>query len=582
MPPRRLCVYAERVAPARGQSVCGETCPSLCRPPRQDPIMRSGGPDHVTDLVDLRPAALARRHDAVAADDDSDRHGCDTQERADLDCGQPGVTSHRGRGYPRGRALGPYPTGRQGARVADVTSAVLYTRISQDRGGEGLGVARQLEDAEQLARLRGWPIVAHHSDNDTSAAGKAPRPGFDAALAAIDSGAATVLVAWSLDRLTRNRKDQLRLVDTCQRAQATIALVRGSDVDMSSAAGRLVADMLSSVARHEIEAKSERQVRAAAQAAAAGRRYGGRRPFGYETDGVTIRDTEATAVRDAYTALLAGRSLAAIARDWNARGLSTPQGRQGRNGGGPAIWTSHVLGRCLAKPRYAGLREYRGKVVGPAAWPPLVDEDVWRAAQAVLRDPSRRTPGGPRFLLTGVALCGVCGSTVHGGGGSRGKVIYRCSGNLGHIARMTAPIDRHVEAVVVARLSRPDAASAFTPARPDVDDARRDADVLRGRLESLALDFAEGALTSAQLRAATALLRARLDTAEQKVATANAGTVLAPLMGATDVLGTWLGLDVDERRAIIDAVATVRVLPVGRGVRTFRRESVEITWKGKP
>ena len=50
---------------------------------------------------------------------------------------------------------------------------------------------------------------------------------------------------------------------------------------------------------------------------------GGRRPFGFEQD-MTIRDVEASAVRQAYDDILAGVPLAHIARDWNDAGLLTP------------------------------------------------------------------------------------------------------------------------------------------------------------------------------------------------------------------------------------------------------------------
>src|SRR6478609_585726 len=106
--------------------------------------------------------------------------------------------------------------------------AVVYTRQSFDRTGEGAAVARQLEDCLRLAELRGWTVVEQHSDNDISAAGKKKRPGFEAILSAIAEDRATVVIAWALDRLSRNRADELRLVELCEAKAATIALVRGT------------------------------------------------------------------------------------------------------------------------------------------------------------------------------------------------------------------------------------------------------------------------------------------------------------------------------------------------------------------
>ena len=47
--------------------------------------------------------------------------------------------------------------------------AGIYARISSDREGEGLGVARQLEDCRRLAEARGWTVVERYVDQDVSA-----------------------------------------------------------------------------------------------------------------------------------------------------------------------------------------------------------------------------------------------------------------------------------------------------------------------------------------------------------------------------------------------------------------------------
>src|SRR5207253_2064292 len=82
-------------------------------------------------------------------------------------------------------------------------------------------------------------------------------------------------------------------------------------------AGGLPADLLGAMGLHEIEQKSDRQTRANGQAAQLGRRVGGRRPFGYAADGVTVREDEGEAIRRGYEAVLTGMSLGSVARDWN-------------------------------------------------------------------------------------------------------------------------------------------------------------------------------------------------------------------------------------------------------------------------
>jgi len=451
--------------------------------------------------------------------------------------------------------------------------AHIYVRISEDRTGQAAGVTRQREDCERRARDRGWTVAAVHTDNDLSATSGRRRPGFEAMLAAVEAGDAEVVVAWSLDRLQRNRRDELRLYEACRERGTILSLVNGTDLDFSTAAGRFVADSLGSVARLEVEMKSDRQRRAAEQAAAAGKRLGGRRPFGYEQDGVTIREAEAQAVRDGYGALLAGVPLAAIARDWNARGLLTGQGNP---------WKHDTIRTCLRNPRYAGKRAHRGQIVADAVWPALVPEETWQAARALLDDPSRRsTPRSGKYLLTGIARCGICDAPVHAGGNARrGHRAYRCSGSLGHFARLAEPVEDYVSAVAVGILSRPDAAELLVDHdRPDLEALRAEATTLRSRLDTAAAEFADGALTASQLRTITTRLRSRLTEVEAVMADAGRVDTLGPLVSAEDVQATWDALDMARRRAVIDVLMTVRLHPPGRGTRTFRPETVEIEWK---
>jgi DNA invertase Pin-like site-specific DNA recombinase len=454
---------------------------------------------------------------------------------------------------------------------------MAYVRQSQDRAGEGLGVARQTEDCHSLIDRRGWELARTLVDNDRSAAGHRRRPGFETLLQEIEAGRAQAVIAWSLDRLTRNRRDTVRLIETCENHQVYIALVRGSDLDLATPAGRLTADVLASVARHEIEQKSDRQKRAVKQAAAQGRRVGGRRAFGYHLD-MTPHPIEAKAVRDAYQALLSGASFGAIARDWNQRGLFTPQGPRK---GGQATWIPQVVSRTLRKPGYAGLRAHKGSIVGPANWQPLVDEGLWRAAQAVLNDPTRRTPGGPRGLLTGLGLCGVCHGTVHAGGATKGQGrIYRCSKSFGHVSRRAGPIDEYVAAIVCARLARPDAAQLLLDgSKPDLSELQSQADQLRRRINGLADEYAADRITLGQMSRATEQLRDRLRITEAEMMETSRVDILGPLVNATDGREVWNRLDVDRRRAVVDVLMTVVIHPAGRGTRTFRPETVEVTWR---
>jgi site-specific DNA recombinase len=473
--------------------------------------------------------------------------------------------------------------------LADVKVAI-YARQSVDRTGDELAVTRQEEDARTLAQLRGWQIVRVLIDNDKSAKGHISRPGFEALLELLERGDAEGVIAWDLTRLTRNRRDQLRLIETCEKRSVTIALVRGSDIDMSTPAGRLVADILSAQARHEIDQKSDRQRRALLQAAERGERVGGRKPFGYEQDGVTIIPEEADAIRWGFNAVNAGVSLAEIAREWNRRGHS----------GQRRPWAWDSVRAVLTNPRYYGRRILRDGVSrsseiivdAPAAWEAIVEEEVWRAAQDVFSGRAAVTPPrGAKRLLTGLGLCGGCGATVHAGGAFGRYPMYRCSAytrspdgkadrSVTHVTRKALPVEAYVCDVAVGWLSRPEAADlVIDRGHPDAKALREQAATLRDRRENLAVDYADGTLTKSQMRTANERLSAQIAEIEAQLADAGRVDALGPLIAAADVAAAWRALSVAQQRVVIDMLMTVRLDPPGRGVRVFRPETVRIEWK---
>jgi hypothetical protein len=198
----------------------------------------------------------------------------------------------------------------------------------------------------------------------------------------------------------------------------------------------------------------------------------------------------------------------------------------------------------------------------------------------LLSDPERFTgrSRGARALLTGIALCGICEATVHGGGANRyGNRIYRCSGSYGHVCRTAEPVERWVSEVAIARLSRDDATELLRDDnRPDVEAARSEVRVLRLRLDQSATEFADGVLTASQLRTMTERLRHKIATIEAQMADAGRTDVLGPLVQASDVRKVWEALGTARQRVVIDALMTIKIMSAGQGRRPFDPETVII------
>jgi site-specific DNA recombinase len=439
--------------------------------------------------------------------------------------------------------------------------AAIYCRMSQDREGAGLGVERQEADCRALAERLGWQVVAVHADNDLSAYSGKPRPGYQALLLDLRAGTADAVICWHTDRLHRSPAELEEYIAVCEPRGVPTQTVKAGPIDLATPTGRAVARTVGAWARFEVEHQIERQQRARMQAATDGRWSGNKRPFGYQADGVTVHQAEAEALQWAAGQVLAGVSLRQIARELNGRGVRTSTGRQ---------WDSRTLGRVLRRPRNAGLSVYRGQVVGEATWPAILNPDTWRGVVAVLGDPARRSNPGrpPRWLLVNLAVCGVCGQPVISKSRARpNMVIYTCSASS-HLSRPAAPVDAFVEAVIVERLSRPDARELLVPdRRADTTNLHlRDA-ALRERLDELGRLYGEGAIDAPQLQAATAAIRAQREQITAELAAASRGSVLAGVVDAPDPARVWAGLDLSRRRAIVDTLATVTIMPARRGRR---------------
>lgn len=455
--------------------------------------------------------------------------------------------------------------------------ATIYCRISSDREGAGLGVGTQQADCRALADNLGWPVVSVHTDNDMSAYSGKPRPGYRALLQQIRTGEVDAVLAWHTDRLHRSPTELEEFVLACDARGVVTHTVKAGHIDLSTPSGRLVARQLGAVARYEVEHSIERMQRAKLRSASAGVWKGGRRPYGFDDDGITVRQAEAQAILDASAAVLAGRSLRGIAAEWNATGSVTSTG---------GAWTSSSVRRVLQRPRNAGLMEHRGEVVGLAGWPAIVPEEQWRAVGALLANPDRLTSTGParKWLGSGLYRCGVCQDVLVTTMVNRRR-SYRC--RAGHITRTMADVDKFVDTVIAARLRRPDFAEKLAKiVIVDTGALETQAMTLRARLDELAGLYAVETIDAQQLAKGTTELRERLAAVRAEISTAYSGTAFAGIADAPDPGAAWLNAKLDRKRAVLAAVATVTLLkgaggrPAGwrAGQSYFRHDLVDIDW----
>lgn len=169
---------------------------------------------------------------------------------------------------------------------------VGYIRVSTDaQASDGVSLAAQRSKIELFAQLHEYELIAVIEDAGASAK-TLERDGLNQALAMLESGAADTLIVAKLDRLTRSVKDLGELLESRFTRFSLVSV--GEQIDTSTAAGRLVLNVLMSVAQWEREAISERTKTALQHKKAQGQRVGAI-PYGYRlgSDGTTLESSAA-------------------------------------------------------------------------------------------------------------------------------------------------------------------------------------------------------------------------------------------------------------------------------------------------
>ncbi|MFF0015195.1 recombinase family protein [Streptomyces sp. NPDC005374] len=499
--------------------------------------------------------------------------------------------------------------------------AVIYARISEDRDGDQLGVARQEEACRKLAADLGWHVVGVLVDDDKTAYGKsgqrAKRPAFATLLDMLTAREADAVLVWHVDRLYRQARDLEPLIDVVERTGAVVRPVTHGELDLTTASGRMVARILASVSTHEIEHAQERMREKKAELRAAGHFHGGVRGFGHKplrkrAPGAApqIPQTdprEAALIREAAQAVLAyaadpktGKSLGAICRDWNARKIRTPRGKE---------WGIPSLRAMLTGARLAALIEFEGEIIGPAQWEPILDVEQWQAVRRVLRDPGRNTytdrPSDQKikYLGTGIYRCHKCRETVGAGGSKVGEEQrYRCP--AGHITRYAAPIDDAVETAIIAKLVHDAPVVAPKPAAggADMEELSTRRAALTAQLTAVTEEFAEAdEIDLALYRTRARKLREKITAVEEEITDAQTRAAAAREPGPFDdidrtallheyiehpdkALALWRETySLERRRKITAALVDVTILPGRRGrpkagAPVFDPASLDIEW----
>ena len=334
-----------------------------------------------------------------------------------------------------------------------MTRCVIYCRVSTDaQERDGTSLETQERACAEYAEAQGWAIVG--TVRDAASGFTLDRPGMEQVRKLLRDADADVILAFAIDRLSRNQNQIGVLFDEANQTGVKLDFVTEKFED--TAVGRFILAARAFVAEVEREKIVERTQRGKAQRARSGKlpQATGRGIYGYRYDQASgtrrVEPREAHIVREAFERFAEGGNCYGIAASLNARGVPA-------FAGGP--WNPLTIRRMLLNETYAGRSIYRRtksekyrdgrsgrwkvrvsereqdewiEIAG--ATPAIVSPELYLRAKTILEDPYRHSRSKPSraYPLRGRLRCLACGAPMVGQVLMKGRYsYYRCRHSYG-------------------------------------------------------------------------------------------------------------------------------------------------------
>jgi site-specific DNA recombinase len=452
---------------------------------------------------------------------------------------------------------------------------VVYARVSSDPDGTSLSPEAQIAECVEFAKKHGWDHIQEHVDRDISAwSRKVARPAWNHILDGIRNGTITGVIVHHLDRLIRQVRDLETLIDALEDRPGTtrafpIYSVHG-DIDLSRPDGRAMARILVTIAQKESDDKSRRLKLVLGAQAAQGLSHGGRQPYGWNPDRVTLHPVHSQNVRQLVDWAFQGVSLSEMARRFNTEKIPGPQSPR---------WDGSPIGRMLTNPRLAGLRRHNGKIVATGNWETIITLEEHTKLVGLFNRP-QNTPHGNqlRWWATGVTVCGRCGgrmSSIPHQNGRRYQCQKRYQGCGNGI--LAEPVDQIIETIITHTLRE----GWETPAAPPVDVTLLTAslETARASMDRLTTDYyVNNLIPEHAFKAAFEPLQTRVEQLEAELADTQTQTPVLDF----DIPGTFASCTPEQKRGICRTlIPCVKIGPAGPGFRGFDSTRIEV-WLTDP
>ena len=282
--------------------------------------------------------------------------------------------------------------------------SAYYTRVStSEQKKDGYSLDSQKEKCELLAKVKGENKLLEYSDAGISGK-RDDRPAYQRLIRDIEQGIVGRVYIWRLDRLSRNLRSFLDLVELLNENEVELISVSES-IDTTSSAGRLMLKNLMSFSEYFLEVLSENIK------AGLGKRVdnGGwitTAPTGADiVEKKLVWNGKSHQVKKAFELAAEDKSYREIAE---ATGLN-----------------QNSLWYFLKNPVYAGYVKVKGEVY-EGEHEPLISKELFDRVQEVKKPTKRNWRNKTPHPLSGFIRCGKCGRSMTVRYSGKGVMSYTC------------------------------------------------------------------------------------------------------------------------------------------------------------
>ena len=394
--------------------------------------------------------------------------------------------------------------------------AAIYVRISGRSQEDGTSLETQEEACLHHCTKQGYLVEKTYIFREVHTGTDLwERPRLMQMLEAMRQHKVTVIVAYALDRLSRNQHHLGLLVSEAERWGVTLEFVTERLED--TATGQFLRQALGFVAAVEHEKIKERVSRGRRRRAESGKPIPSQRPlYGYQWNADKTayipKEPEASIVRRMFKEIAAGQSIRGLVRQFTAEGIPTPSGKQNWATttvfnilwhpvfiGKPAAYRTQTRVRKVSDPLTGDVRisiqeferaEEEQIPLPRHVFPSLVPHDLAEAVRERLRQNQIEAARNNHFpesalLRGGFAFCGYCGSRLHISRHEGGS-YYRCAHFCQRHQMAAHIIDEIVWTRVKELLTQPDIITEELAKLRRDDPTKSDLEAIEHRIASIA------------------------------------------------------------------------------------------------